>query len=201
MTAGETEPMRDQRNTELLLRVQMRGVVDGDAVRALYAEIGLTEADLHDLVSGSLLADDDGFLYLTDRGDQHLTEALAGQADAEDLPDLMAFAEEFDALDAQVKEAVTAWQHAAQRKDEEAQIAAVQRWLDADSRLLAAVSRSSSTSRLFGRCLTRLAAARERVLDGNIDQLAGPDDSSYHSVWFLLHEMLLRSLRRKRSRG
>jgi len=85
--------------------------------------------------------------------------------------------------------------------NDEAQMAAVERWLDVDSRLREAANRSEGASRHFGRCLARLEAARELALDGDVDQLTGHDDSSYHSVWFLLHETLLRSLRRERTGG
>jgi hypothetical protein len=201
MTSGETDSMRDFRSTELLIRIQIRGVVDAGTARALLTEIGISDQAVRDLVRDGALADDGGLLYVTEGGDQRLTDDMAGQVAAGELPEVLAFADEFDELDLDMKSALTAWQHAARAQDEEAQMTAVQRWLDVDSRLHAAASRAESTARLFGRCLARLAAARERVLDGDVDQLSGPDDSSYHTVWFLLHEMLLRSLRRQRSRG
>lgn len=201
MTSGETDSMHDYRSAELLIRIQIRGVIDADTARALLTEIGISEEDMCDLVRDGALADDGGLVYVTDGGDQRLTEDLAGQVAARELPEVLAFADEFDELDHDMKSALTAWQHAAQAQDEEAQMTAVQRWLDVDSRLHAAAGRAESTARLFGRCLARLEAARERVLDGDVNQLSGPDDSSYHTVWFLLHEMLLRSLRRQRSSG
>jgi hypothetical protein len=201
MTSGETDSVRDLHSTELLIRIQIRGVIDAGTARALLTEIGISDEDVRDLVRDGALADDGGLLYVTEGGDQRLTDDLAGRVAAGELPEVLAFADEFDELDLDMKSALTAWQHAVQAQDEEAQMTAVQRWLDVDSRLHAAASRAESTARLFSRCLARLAAARERVLDGDVDQLSGPGDSSYHTVWFLLHEMLLRSLRRQRTRG
>ena len=156
---------------------------------------------LRPLVTDGALADDDGLLYVTERGSASLSDYLAGQVTAEELPELEAFADEFDEFDLEVKAALTAWQQAARAQDDEAQMAAVERWLDVDSRLREAANRSEGASRHFGRCLARLEAARELALDGDVDQLTGHDDSSYHSVWFLLHETLLRSLRRERTGG
>ncbi|HEX7662491.1 MAG TPA: hypothetical protein VF444_23755 [Pseudonocardiaceae bacterium] len=184
--------------TELLLRVQMRGVAEIDAVRALDSEIGLADERLHALVSGGALADDGGLVYVTELGGRRVTDELAGQVTDPERGEVLAFADLFAVLDGELKSALTAWQHAVRAGDVEAQMAAVQRWLDVDARLHAATAESGAATRLFGRTCARLAAARERVLDGDTDLLAGHDDASYHSVWFLLHEMLLRSLRRQR---
>lgn len=201
MTSGEMGSIQDLASTELLLRIQMKGVVDTESARILTTEIGVGYDALRSLVTDGSLADDDGLLYVTERGSASLTDDLAGQVTAEELPEVEAFADEFDELDFELKAALTAWQQAARAQDDEAQMSAVERWLDVDSRLRAAANRSEGASRLFGRCFARLEAARERALDGDVDQLSGHDDSSYHSVWFLLHETLLRSLRRERSRG
>jgi hypothetical protein len=62
--------------------------------------------------------------------------------------------------------------------------------------------------RVVGRCaevwprlsryLVRLEAAYDRVLAGEIDYVSGVRIDSYHTVWFELHEDLLRMLGRTR---
>jgi len=186
------------RSSELLLRIVMRGVIDADSARSLSIEVGLGAGALNRLIAEGALADDEGLLYVTETGDHRLTEELHAQVAPSEAPALAAFAEEFDVLDLEIKSALTAWQRAIRDGDEGAQVSAVERWLDADARLRAAAGRAQAPTRLLASCLARLQYARERVLDGDSGQLSGPDDSSYHNVWFLMHEMLLRTLRRER---
>src|SRR5674476_548205 len=106
---------------------------------------------LRGLVTDGALADDDGLVYVTERGSASLSDYLSVQVTAEELPELEAFADEFDEFDLEVKAALTAWQQAARAQDDEAQMAAVERWLDVDSRLREAANRSEGASRHFGR--------------------------------------------------
>ena len=198
MADGPAGPAQQLRSSELLLRILMRGVIDADSARNLSIEVGLGAGALNDLIAEGALADDEGLLYVTEAGDHRLTEELRAQLAPSEVPALTAFAEEFDALDLEVKSALTAWQRATRDGDEEGQVGAVERWLDADARLRAAAGRTQAATRLLRSCLARLEYARERVLDGDSGQLSGADDSSYHNVWFLTHEMLLRTLGRER---
>jgi hypothetical protein len=198
MAAGSAGSAQQLRSSELLLRILMRGVIDADSARNLSIEVGLDADVLNRLIAEGALADDEGLLYVTETGDHRLTEELHGQVAPSEAPALAAFAEQFDVLDLEVKSALTAWQRAIRDGDAEGQVGAVERWLDVDARLRAAAGRTQAPTRILGSCLARLEYARERVLDGDSGQLSGADDSSYHNVWFLMHEMLLRMLRRER---
>lgn len=201
MTLRRARTMLDLNEIELLLRIQMKGVVDAETAKSLAHELDVPEPSMRGLVTDGTLADDEGFMYVTDHGNRLLTNELAGHVTVAEVPQIEAFADVFDVLDSEVKAALTAWQQAASAQNDEAQMAAVERWLEADSQLRVAAAGSGAVFRLFGRCLTGLEQARESVLDGDVELLSGHADSSYHSVWFLLHETLLRSLRRERSRG
>ena len=179
--------------TDLLLTIMTTGVVESRA----WSE-GAHRQLVSTLVAEGALAEDQGFLYLTDMGDERLSHSLQAQVTPEDHDGLAAFADEFTSLDAEVKAALTAWQRAQRDNDPDGQVGAIERWLDADRRLADAADRSEAVRRSFGRYLDRLQEARESVLAGQPDRLAGADDNSYHNLWFLLHEVLLRSLGRKR---
>ena len=69
MTSRETDSMRDLHSTELLIRIQIRGVIDADTARVLLTEIGISDKDVRDLVRDGALADDGGLLYVTEVGD------------------------------------------------------------------------------------------------------------------------------------
>jgi hypothetical protein len=198
MASGPTGHMDEPGATELLLRILMRGVIDADSAHVLSAEAGLGADALDNLIAAGALADDEGLLYVTEAGDHRLTEELHAQLAPGEESSIAAFAEEFSVLDVELKSAVTAWQWAIREEDPDRQIEAAERWLDTDSRLRAATERARVPARLFGTCLARLESARQRVLDGHLDELSGAQDTSYHSAWFLLHEMLLRTLKRER---
>ncbi|HZZ51483.1 MAG TPA: hypothetical protein VFE65_31715 [Pseudonocardia sp.] len=179
--------------TELLLRVQIAGVVDRDA--ALSGSVD--ERTISELVAQDALADDGGSLYVTENGDQLLTRLLRADPDHEAA--LLPFFDEFSVLDLELKAALTAWQRAQREDDQDGQLTAVESWLDVDSRLSDAAT--DAVRAVVGRYLDQLHAAREAVLDGKTDQLSGTDDTSYHSSWFVLHEVLIRSLGRSRGDG
>jgi hypothetical protein len=73
---------------------------------------------------------------------------------------------------------------------------AVESWMDIDSRLSEAATDGVRAG--IGRYLDQLHAAREAVLDGVVDQLTDTGDTSHHSTWFVLHEVLIRGLGRSR---
>jgi hypothetical protein len=198
MAPGAADSVEGLRTTELLLKILMRGVIEAGSARTLAAEAGLGAEALDNLIAAGAVADDEGLLYVTEPGDRRLTEELHAQLAPGEESSMAAFAEEFGVLDTELKSAVTAWQWAIREEDQDGQVNAVERWLDVDSRLRAAAARAQVPTRLFRTCLARLECARQRVLDGDPDQLSGAQDTSYHSVWFLLHEMLLRTLKRER---
>ena len=71
--------------------------------------------------------------------------------------------------------------------------------LDVDERLQAFLSYAGGLVPRLGRYRQRLAAPLERLQDGDGDALAGPVGSSYHNVWFELHEDLIATLGRRRA--
>ncbi|MQA14691.1 MAG: hypothetical protein GEV09_11110 [Pseudonocardiaceae bacterium] len=194
----QSDPVDRPAVTELLLKVTMRGVIDYDTTREWFGDTGIGDRTISELVAEEVLAQDGEFLYVTEAGDRRLTKHLRAQVGPEDEEALAEFADTFIGLDAELKVTLTDWQHSQREGDPESQIAAVERWLDIDRRLHEAAGRMGAAKHLFGRYLDRLQASRHATLAGETDQLSGVNESSYHSLWFLLHEILLRSLGRER---
>jgi hypothetical protein len=182
--------------TDVLLRVMVHGVVERDTLLNWASDTPVDDRMITELIAQDALAADDGLIYVTDTGDQLLTSNL--RVGPENETALVAFSDEFAELDREVKAVLTDWQRAKREDDPDGQLVAVERWLDVDQRLSQAVDRDNRVRHVLGRYLERLQTAREAVLDGEPDQLAGASDTSYHSVWFLLHEVLIRSLGRSR---
>jgi pyruvate,orthophosphate dikinase len=190
------DPVDRSSETDLLLRVMVHGVVDRDEVLSWSGETPVSPEMISELVAQGVLVADDGLLYVSDGGDELLTRNL--RVRPEDEAAFVAFSDEFVVLDREIKSTLTDWQRAQREGDPEGQLVAVEHWLDIDQRLRAAVDRKDAVRRVLGPYLERLDAARQRVLDGETGQLSGAGETSYHSVWFLLHEVLIRSLGRSR---
>ena len=173
----------------LLLRVAVHGVVPLD-------EAALPSSAAADLVVDGMLDLDDGFLTLSPAGDLRLTNRLQASTTA-DPAALTAFADAFEPLDAQVKGVLSAWQRAQRTGDEQDRLAAVERWLAVDARLRD-VAGPVAELEPFRENLAGLAAARDRVLAGEVTELTGIAPSSYHSRWSALHETVLRLAARER---
>jgi hypothetical protein len=74
----------------------------------------------------------------------------------------------------------------------------VDRLGDLHERAERVVGRCAESQERLGRYLERLANAYDRVLAGDRDYVSGVRIDSYHTVWFELHEDLLRMLGRTR---
>jgi pyruvate,orthophosphate dikinase len=168
-----------------------------DAIAA--ASVGLTDAGL---VEATLAG-----LKLSAAGRLKAPEVFA--ADRAVIGDARAAAllEEFRALDRQMKEIVTAWQVrdvAGQQTLNDHSDAAY----DAETLNRLAILHDTTTSwlapttataRRLARYDTRLARALERARAGEPLYIASPRVDSYHSIWFELHEHLIRLAGRRRS--
>jgi pyruvate, orthophosphate dikinase len=199
------------------------GVVsDVDALRAMLVKGSATADQLADALGVSTVAVDtaaaklldtghatsaDGSLGLSTEGRLRALEAFA--ADREVIgPDRCATAlDEFHGLDARMKEIVTAWQ---MREVDGAQ--ALNDHLDPayDAKVLEdlAVLHADATEWLeglsakldrYGVYRSRLARALELARGGDQQYVASPRVDSYHSVWFELHEDLIRLAGRRRA--
>ena len=60
------------------------------------------------------------------------------------------------------------------------------------------IGKAAAAQPRVGRYLERLSAAYDKVLAGDRDFVSGVRVDSYHTVWFELHEDLLRMLGRTR---
>ncbi|MDP8903709.1 MAG: hypothetical protein M3N29_00060, partial [Chloroflexota bacterium] len=121
-------------------------------------------------------------------------------------PECVRLLEEFHALDRRMKQVVTAWQvrdvggeqtiNDHTDADYDARVLADLAALDADTAewLAPLVDRLPR----FGVYRSRLARARDLAAGGDQRYVASPRVDSYHSVWFELHEDLIRLAGRKR---
>lgn len=190
----------------ILLRIK------GFAKPPLVAEsLGLTEpaADrvLAELTATGLVSETKMGLRLTDAGKQAADAASTAEREAADAEVVAACYDRFDPINARFKALIQAWQvrevdgeavpndhqdpayDAARVKD----LAAIH---DDIGPVLA--DAAGQIARL-GRYTDRLAAAFDRVQAGDTRFMAAPIIDSYHTVWFELHEDLIRLTGRTRA--
>lgn len=135
-------------------------------------------------------------------------EALFGR-DAERLRTVVeAVMHGFHAVDTAFKELVTSWQMRVvdgaevvnDHTDEAYDNAVIVRLRDdIHPRILAVVERVSAVEPRLARYAERLAAALAALQEGDIAMMAHPLRDSYHTVWFELHEELIRLCGRTRA--
>jgi hypothetical protein len=194
--SGERLVEGDRDLAALLLWVGVRGFVErGDLERRWPAARPLPR-----LANDGLLQLDGEFVLLTPKGDAELTAGLRRSA-AGDVAGLARFFTAFAEMDLELKQLATDWQSLRPRvaDDPDALMGVIERWAALDGRLREAVAGSSAANRLLAAYLPPLEAARSAFDGGDWNMFTGVGEDSYHSIWYLMHETLLRALARERT--
>lgn len=194
--SGEGLVEGDRDLASLLLWVGIRGLVErGDLERRWPAARPLPR-----LADDGLLQLDGEFVLLTPKGDAELTARLRRSA-AGEVAGLARFFTAFEEMDREFKLLATDWQSLRPRvnEDPDALMGVLEGWAALDGRLREAVAGSPAANRLLAAYLPPLEAARRAFDDGDWDMFTGVGEQSYHSVWYLIHETLLRALARERT--
>lgn len=193
--SGESLPTADNAVAELLLWVGMRGLVERGDFERRWSAAKLKRQ----LIDEGLLQLDGEFVFLTAEGDADLTTRLRQLAAG--LPGLDTFFADFEALDKEFKLLATDWQQVRPRAEDDPDglMSVVERWIALDRRFQDAIERSPAAAQLLAEYVPLLQAARGGFEAGDWDRLTGIGENSYHSVWYAVHEVLLRSLGKERT--
>jgi hypothetical protein len=191
--------------------LRLGGFVEPEVVAARY---GLPIAEVTDLLAAALDAGlvrrrdgrVSGWLLTADgrtEGEQLLEAELDG---AGARPAVAAAYERFMQINKELLAACTAWQVRDEssgalndHSDPDHDARVIARLGDVDDAVQPICTDLASTLDRFGSYGPRLATARRRVEDGDVDWFTKPMIDSYHTVWFELHEDLLATLRIERS--
>lgn len=184
---------------DVLQHLAMEGIAETDAVVSATDHTADDVRETLEALAAEDYIEEDGFWYLTDAGETRLGELCRGRFDEAELAALADLLDSFETLDHRMKELAEAWQ---ELDDSErgptagpvGDLAELQQRvetlfdeLDADTRAV------------YEPYLNRLAAAIERLQNGEADYFTATDVDSYHTVWFELHDDLLRTLDRERT--
>jgi DNA-binding MarR family transcriptional regulator len=142
--------------------------------------------------------ENEGFWYLTDAGEKRLSEVCRARFDGDQLAELAALLDDFHALDTRMKELAEAWQGLPEdERGSDAEPVADLRGLQADLEALFD-GLSPATREVYEPYLESLDDAIAALADGEADYFTGTEVDSYHTVWFELHDDLLRTLGEER---
>lgn len=123
-----------------------------------------------------------------------------------DNEDFMAAYEEFERINLEFKQLITHWQTMEvggqtvtnDHSDEEYDAKIIDRLDAVHERVEKTLDRLAAEEPRLGRYKDKLLAALEKVEDGDIEWVSDATIDSYHTVWFELHEDLLRIVGRQR---
>jgi pyruvate,orthophosphate dikinase len=193
---------------DVMLALAIKGTVSLDQLsEALLAQPEQAQPHVDELVAAGLAESAQGALRLSAEG--KLSAAVLFDGDRTSIGDGRSaeLLEQFHAFDARMKQIVTAWQvreiggeqvlndhgDAAYDRDLLDQLAALH------SDTVEWLSPLASALRRFAAYRTRLSRALNLARVGDQRFVASPRVDSYHSIWFELHEDLIRSAGRRRS--
>lgn len=106
--------------------------------------------------------------------------------------------EKFRPLDVRLKEIANQWQVAEGNDDWDARMIAIESLSDLHDRTLTFLDEYRGTLPRLEEYRERSIHAHEMILEGETEYFVGTQVDSYHTLWFHLHEDLLRLLQRSR---
>jgi len=193
---------------DLLRALAVKGAVPADQLAtAVACDPGLASF-LADRLLAAGLAEASGFgCRLTGEGKLKASALFAADRDQLGADRAVAFLEAFRTLDAAMKETVTAWQLRAgageplinDHSDPAYDAQVLDRLSGLHRDTLAWMAPLAAAFSRFGQYQARLDAALARARDGDHKYVTSPRVDSYHSVWFELHEDLIRLSGHQRS--
>ncbi|MDA3663793.1 MarR family transcriptional regulator [Mycobacterium xenopi] len=179
----------------VLQAVRLKGQV---TATDLAVTLGVDPAEVADTVerlAAAGLVEGDKVLKLSRDGRTRLGELLAEERKNIDEAALLAAYNDFRAVNADFKAAVTDWQlkdgEANTHQDAEYDAAVLARIADVHQRVLPIIAAAASELPRLNAYSAKLQNALDKVKAGDATWLTRPLIDSYHTVWFELHEELI----------
>lgn len=165
------------------------------------------EEPLGELLAAELAEELRMGLRLSAAGKERAAAFLQAQREAGDAAAMEAFYERFEPFNQQYKGAMARWQMREadggqvpnDHSDADYDAAVLQEMFAPHAPLLAELEGLAGAWPLLNLYRQRLSRARERVAAGERRYVSGPLIESYHTVWFELHEALIRLAGRTRA--
>lgn len=178
--------------SQILHRLAMKGLAEEDELAAEFeVPNSRVESELEKLgANGSV--ENEGFWYVTDSGEERLNRSLRERFTAEQIEEIQREFEDFEDLDVEFKELASEWQRRDRDTPEEElvdQLGELHRRLESFFERFGTEIRTE-----YQIYLHDLASALDELQAGDEEYFTGSEVDSYHTVWFRLHDDLLRTL-------
>jgi len=142
--------------------------------------------------------EEDGFWYLSDTGEERLNEVCRARFDDNQLAEIREVFERFEEFDGRMKDLAETWQELDEHErgpdadpvDEVVDLQTKVESLFADL--------PADVHAVYEPYVDALSEAVDRLQDGETEYFTATDVDSYHTVWFELHDDLLRTLGEER---
>jgi len=158
---------------------------------------GSVEATLAELAASGLVTTD-GLVRLTAAGTALLESAYAKDRQKLRDPDRAGLLSEFRPLGRELKQLARRWQDAESQDDWEERLACVATLAGLHYRTHLFICKYEKSLPRLKEYSQRFARAHRLIQEGNTEYMVSASLDSYHTIWFQLHEDLLRVLQRDR---
>jgi hypothetical protein len=191
-----THPVAMDIEIRLLHYLAMEGLAEDEAlIGDIDESAGTLQATLDELEANGDV-ENEGFWYLTDAGEDRLNQRLRERFSEAELEDLEAVYEEFETFDTEFKTLANEWQRMEASAGRDELIDELLAFHERVDDFFA--DREESIRDVYRPYLDELEAATEKLTDGDENYFTGTEVDSYHTVWFRLHDDLLRTLGKDR---
>lgn len=158
---------------------------------------GSVEATLAELAASGLVTTD-GLVILTAAGTALLESAYARDRQKLRDPDRAGLLSDFRPLGRELKQLARRWQDAESKDDWDERLACVVTLAGLHYRTHSFISKYEKSLPRLKEYRERFARAHRLIQEGNTEYMVSATLDSYHTIWFQLHEDLLRVLQRDR---
>lgn len=192
-----SDPRRPSELVPVMTWLAVKGMATRAEVIERWGERDPSEKLLDDLISEGSVTEEQGYVYLSERGNDVLSEICRQSLSESEQREFGEFCEAFAAIDRDLKRIATEWQSlrgARADLDDEKVMGVVAEWMALNDRLCGLVEESPAVVGEVLRPYTpALTSALTRFLEGELSAFTGADDTTYHSTWFVMHELILRT--------
>jgi hypothetical protein len=194
--------MADDATFDVLHVLRLKGIVDGPAIAAaLGGDPVAAERTVTQLVEAGFVRSREtprlSGWTLTEAGRQRHAEAMTASRSPENTAALAPLYERFLALNNRVKALATSWQQLS-GEDATGRWEAIEELAEVHAEAARIVGAMAEVVERFAWHSRRLAAAMERLREGDERYFTGVTVDSFHTVWFECHEDLIQTLGRER---
>lgn len=182
--------------TAILHYLSMEGLAETDQIAE---DLDLSRAQIEEVLEDlnqKELVEHEGFWYLNDAGESHLNELLRDRFSPEAITELETRYSDFESLDIEFKDLANAWQNSKTNDEQQALIEDLEAFHSETRGFFEEFSDEIFDE--YRRYLEELDTALQRLNTGDSDYFTGTEVDSYHTVWFRLHDDLMRTLDKDR---